>query len=166
MKGLQEIALHDSKWRSIALRITKNEAHADDIVQDMYLRLADKEEEVTDYYITLTLKSIFIDNYRKKVNKLNYAGQLEQYREVEDNADDFEATDKEQELLNKIDGLSYTQKELLEESYDRSLRDIGDTYNINYVYVHRQIKKAVELVLGEDLHLYKNSSLKYLKTNK
>ena len=166
MKGLQEIALHDSKWRSIALRITKNEAHADDIVQDMYLRLADKEEEVTDYYITLTLKSIFIDNYRKKVNKLNYAGQLEQYREVEDNADDFEATDKEQELLDKIDSLSYTQKELLEESYDRSLRDIGDTYNINYVYVHRQIKKAVELVLGEDLHLYKNSSLKYLKTNK
>ena len=166
MKGLKEIALHDSKWRSIALKITKNEAHADDIVQDMYLKLADKEEGVTDYYITLTLKSIFIDNYRKKENKLNYAGQLEQYREIEDNNDDFEATDKEQELLDKIDSLSYTQKELLEESYDRSLRDIGDTYNINYVYVHRQIKKAVELVLGEDLHLYKNSSLKYLKTNK
>ena len=166
MKGLQEIALHDSKWRSIALKITKNEAHADDIVQEMYLKLAEKEEEVNDYYITLTLKSIFLDNYRKKVNKLNYAGQLEQYKEVEDNADDFEATDKEQELLDRIDNLSYTQKELLEESYDRSLRDIGDTYNINYVYVHRQIKKAVEQVLGEDLHLYKNSSLKYLKTNK
>ena len=78
----------------------------------------------------------------------------------------FEATDEEQQLLDKIDNLSYTQKELLSEAYDRSLREIGDTYNINYVYVHRQIKKAVEEVLGEDLHLYSNSSLKYLKTNK
>lgn len=166
MKGLQEIAEFDSKWRSIALKITKNEAHADDIVQEMYLKLADKEEEVTDYYITLTLKSIFIDNYRKKINRINYTGQLEQYNEVEDTSDGFEATDEEQELLDRIDKLSYTQKELLSEAYDRSLREIGETYNINYVYVHRQIKKAVEQVLGDDAHLYNNSSLKYLKTNK
>ena len=55
MKGLQEIAEFDSKWRNIALRITSNKAQADDIVQEMYLKLADKEDEVNDYYITLTL---------------------------------------------------------------------------------------------------------------
>ena len=166
MKGLQEIAEFDSKWRNIALRITSNKAQADDIVQEMYLKLADKEDEVNDYYITLTLKSIFLDNYRKKVNRINYNGLLEQYNEVEDTTESFEATDEEKQLLDKIDNLSYTQKELLSEAYDRSLREIGETYNINYVYVHRQIKKAVEEVLGEDLHLYSNSSLKYLKTNK
>lgn len=163
MKGLQEIAEFDSKWREIALRITNNKAHADDIVQEMYLKLVEKEEEVSDYYITLTLKSIFIDNYRKKVNKVNYVGAMEQYNELEDSERDYEPNDEEQKLLDRIDKLPYTQKELLEESYDRSLREIGDTYNINYVYAHRQIKKAVTKVLGDDSHLYKNSNLKYLK---
>lgn len=163
MKGLIEIAEHDSKWRNIALRITNNKAHADDIVQEMYIKLVDKEEEVSDYYITLTLKSIFIDNYRKKINKVNYVGAMEQYNDLEDSDITYEPTDEEQELLNRINKLPYIQKELLEEAYDRSLREIGDTYNINYVYAHRQIKKAVAEVLGDDSHLYKNSNLKYLK---
>lgn len=166
MNGLQQIAEHDSKWREIALRITKNKDHADDIVQEMYIKLADKKEDVSDYYITLTLKSIFIDNYRKKVNKVNYVGAMEQYNELEDSEREYEATDEEQKLLDRINELPYTQRELLEEAYDRSLREIGTTYNINYVYAHRQIKKAVEFVLGDDAHLYSNSALKYLKTNK
>ena len=166
MKGLQEIAEFDSKWRSIALKITKNEAHADDIVQEMYLKLADKKEEVNDYYITLTLESVFIDYHKKFGMPPSYESQEIEDYEFQSNEGNFEATDEEQQLLDKIDNLSYTQKELLSEAYDRSLREIGETYNINYVYVHRQIKKAVEEVLGEDLHLYSNSSLKYLKTNK
>jgi len=77
MKGLQEIAERDSEWRKIALRITQNKDHADDIVQSMYLKLADKEEDVNDYYIAMTLKSIFIDDYRKHNTKINYTSQFD-----------------------------------------------------------------------------------------
>ena len=166
MKGLQEIAAFDSKWRGIALRITKNKAQADDIVQEMYLKLANKEEEVNDYYITLTLESVFIDYHKKFGMPPSYESQEIEDYEFQSNEGIFEATDEEQQLLDKIDNLSYTQKELLAETYDRSIRQISKEYNISRMYVHRQIKKAVEEVLGEDLHLYSNSSLKYLKTNK
>jgi len=166
MKGLQEIAEFDSKWRNIALKITKNKAHADDIVQEMYLKLADKEEEVNDYYVILTLESVFIDYHKKFGMPPSYESQEIEDYEFQSNEGIFEATDEEQQLLDKIDNLSYTQKELLAETYDRSIRQISKEYNISRMYVHRQIKKAVEEVLGEDLHLYSISSLKYLKTNK
>ena len=41
--------------------------NADDIVQDMYLKIhALNPTEVNDYYIYRTIKSIFIDEYKKK----------------------------------------------------------------------------------------------------
>ena len=163
MKGLQEIAEHDSEWRKIALRITNNKDHADDIVQSMYLKLSDKEEDVNDYYIAMTLKSIFIDDYRKHNTKINYTSQFDHLNEVADKSYKYEPNDDEQELLDRIDSLTYVQRELLEEAYDRSLRDIGKRHNICHVYAYRQIKKAVDEVLGDEAHLYENSSLKYLK---
>ncbi len=166
MKGLQEIALHDSKWRSIALKITKNEAHADDIVQEMYLKLADKKEEVNDYYITLTLESVYIDYHKKVGSQISYNSSELTDSDFLSNYDSFEATDEERDILDRINELSYVQKEILEESYDRSIREIAEEYEINRMFVYRRLKEAVEQVLGDDLHLYNNSSLKYLKTNK
>jgi len=166
MNGLQQIAEHDSKWREIALRITNNKAHADDIVQEMYIKLADKKEDVSDYYIALTLESIYIDYHKKFGDKPQYTSMEFDWSLKSGMDNTYEPTDEEQELLNRINKLPYVQKELLEESYDRSIREIAKEYNINRMYVHRQIKKAVSEVLGDDAHLYSNSALKYLKTNK
>lgn len=163
MKGLQEIAEFDSKWREIALRITNNKAHADDIVQEMYIKLVEKEEEVSDYYIVMTLESIYIDYHKKFGDKPQYTSMEFDWSLKGGIENTFEPNDEEQELLDRIDKLPYVQKELLEESYDRSIREISKEYNIGRMYVHRQIKKAVTKVLGDDSHLYKNSNLKYLK---
>ena len=65
MRGINELAEHDAKWREIAFKITWCKAKADDLVQDMYLKLMDKDKNLNDYYVTLTLKSIFIDGIRK-----------------------------------------------------------------------------------------------------
>lgn len=65
MKGINELAVHDTKWRAIALKITSNKSSADDIVQEMYLKLMTTDKDINDYYVTMTLKSIFIDGIRK-----------------------------------------------------------------------------------------------------
>ena len=45
----------------------ENAENADDIVQEMYLKVhALNPKEVNDYYIYRTIKSIFIDDYKKK----------------------------------------------------------------------------------------------------
>ena len=65
MRGINELAEHDAKWRTIAAKITGNKASADDLVQDMYLKLMEVDKDINDYYVTLTLKSLFIDGIRK-----------------------------------------------------------------------------------------------------
>mgnify|MGYP003626648488 CR=1 FL=1 len=159
MKNINELALHDKKWRSIALRITTNKSSADDLVQEMYMKLMELDKEVNDYYVTLTLKSLFIDSIRKNKTQGLLDGE-----KIRDTSSDFEPDDEEQELLEKIKELPYHQQEFLEESYDRSLREIEEIYKINYGYINREIHKALDAVLGDDKEdLYLNKSMKIRK---
>ena len=65
MSILLEICNRHSKWVRMAQKFDYD--NADDIVQDMYLKInALNPTEVNDYYIYRTIKSIFIDEYKKK----------------------------------------------------------------------------------------------------
>tara|TARA_R110000765_G_C18771954_1_gene590271 strand:+ start:70 stop:822 length:753 start_codon:yes stop_codon:yes gene_type:complete len=77
----------------------------------------------------------------------------------------FEPDDKEQVYLNRFDDLPIIQQDLIHASFDKSTREIGREFNINYCHVHRQIHKGLKKILKEDYHLYRNSSLKHLKNN-
>jgi hypothetical protein len=71
---------------------------------------------------------------------------INSFHYIEDKNIDFEPNDKEQAILDEIDNLTWTQKELLAEVYDRSYREIESIYNINYGYSYLQVKKAKEKV--------------------
>ena len=162
MRGINELAEHDTKWRSIALRITGNKMSADDLVQDMYLKLMDKDKDINDYYVTMTLKSIFIDGIRKNKTSLLFEG-----IDIKDETVPFEPTDEEKEILDKIKELPYRQQEFLAESYDHSLREIESIYNINYGFIYRELHKGLDAVLGDAKEqLYNNSNMKIRKAKK
>tara|TARA_R110002072_G_scaffold116967_1_gene247743 strand:- start:131 stop:622 length:492 start_codon:yes stop_codon:yes gene_type:complete len=162
MRGINELAEHDAKWRTIALRITGSKITADDLVQDMYLKLMDKDKEINDYYVTMTLKSIFIDGIRK-----SKMFPLFDSVEVKDESVPFEPTDEEREILNKIKALPYKQQEFIAESYDHSLREIQNIYNINYGFIYRELHKGLDAVLGDAKEqLYNNSNMKIRKAKK
>ena len=162
MKGINELAEHDTKWRAIALKITGNKMTADDLVQDMYLKLSDVDKDINDFYVTMTLKSIFIDSIRK-----NRTQGLVNAQEIEDISVSFEPTDEEQAILDKIGSLPYHQQEFIAESYDRSLRQIESEYDINYGFIYRELHKGLNSVLGDAKEeLYNNSSMKVRKATK
>lgn len=162
MRGIDELAKHDTKWREIALRITGNKVSADDLVQDMYLKLMDKDKDLNDYYVTMTLKSIFIDGIRK-----NKTSPLSEGTEIKDESVPFEPTDEEREILDRIKDLPYKQQEFIAESYDHSLREIQDIYNINYGFIYRELHKGLDAVLGDAKEqLYNNSNMKIRKAKK
>ncbi len=138
---IEELAKKDAKWREIAFNICKCKMLADDLVQDMYLKLANKKK-INDYYVAVTLKNLFIDHVRKQKNI-----SIDNFYYLEDKTSNFEPTDEQQLVLNEFDKLDWVQKELLLERIDKSLRQIEKEFNINYGYTYRQTTEAKKKIL-------------------
>lgn len=65
MSILQEICNRHSKWIRMAQKFDYD--NAEDLVQEMYLKIHNlNPTEVNEVYIYRTIKSIFLDDYRKK----------------------------------------------------------------------------------------------------
>ena len=75
----------------------------------------------------------------------------------------FEPDDKQQIYIKRFNSLPIIQQDLIHASFEKSTREIGIDFKINYCHVHRQIHKGLKKILKENYHLYKNSSLKHLK---
>lgn len=144
---LEELAKKDQLWRVIALKICKDRQLADDIVQEMYMRFhRNPKEKLYDSYVVQVLKSVFLNHIKTEKKEASINGLY--YLECKNKT--FEPSDEELELLNKFDELNWRQKELIAESYDRSLREIEVIYPmINYGYAFRQIKEGRETVLND-----------------
>ena len=145
---LNEVAKKDQRWRSYALKISGDPFLADDLVQDMYLKIQNINREVNDFYIILIIKSIFIDLKRKK--KFVFCvedGYLQKLHEEIQPDEMFEVNDQQKEIIEEYNKLPFHQRELILESYFKSLRQIESEFNINYGYIHRELKKARKKLL-------------------
>lgn len=159
-KMLKELAKNDSKWREMAYYICNRDKQlADDITQEMYFLVMDKQN-VTAGYIFTTLKNLF----RSKKNKAKKEPvSLDGFYYIEDTTKQFEPTDAEQKILDKAKNIKWHRLEFIKESYDRSNREIADTYDINYGFVFRETKLGIQEILNEDYYKYQNSKLKWQK---
>jgi RNA polymerase sigma factor (sigma-70 family) len=157
---LEKLVQRNKDWLSIAKNICGDYHKAQDIVQDMYIKLQNSKFE-SDWFVIHTMRNLYIDQIRKNKEDLF----LEDIS-LKDYNNTFEPNDKEQEYLDRFNDLPMVQQELIQESFDKSTRQIGREFNINYCYVHRQIHKGLKKILKEDYKQYKNSNLKYLKKRK
>jgi RNA polymerase sigma factor (sigma-70 family) len=158
---LERLSKRNEEWRNLAYRICGNYDHAQDLVQQMYLKLADYKR-VNDAMVAITIKNLWLDLLKKKNREVG----IDSFHSLPYGENTFEPSDKQIEYLNRFDDLPMVQKELIQESFDKSTREIGREFNINYCYVHRQIHKGLKKILKEDYKEYKNSNLKYLKKRK
>ena len=158
---LERLSKRNDDWRNLAYRICGNYDHAQDLVQQMYLKLADYKR-VNDAMVAITIKNLWLDILKKKNREVG----IDSFHSLPYGENTFEPSDKQIEYLNRFDDLPMVQKELIQESFDKSTREIGRDFNINYCYVHRQIHKGLKKILKEDYKEYKNSNLKYLKKRK
>jgi DNA-directed RNA polymerase specialized sigma24 family protein len=160
---LEDICKKDKYWRTTATFICKNKTIADDLVQDMYLKVSTITKPINDYYIILIIRNLWIDMCRKKGTTVD----IDSLYYIEDKEHTFEPDDYEAKLLDKASSLKYVQQEYLKESFDRTLRQIGEEYKTNYGFVYRELDKARKEVLGSDYaEKYNNKRLKYRKPKK
>lgn len=146
--NLDQASKKDQVWRRFALKLTGNKFEADDLVNDMYLKLAKIDKPFNEFYVFMTIKSLFYDSKKKK-NIVSYFDDREvDFRDhfVESNE---VVGDKENEILDRFESLPFHQKELLIEYKvnKKSLREIQREFNINYAFVFREIKKAEKKLL-------------------
>ena len=114
---------------------------ADDLVQDMYLKVAEYKS-INASFVYKTIKSLFLLSFRNK--KLE---SLENYDNISNRDSAFEPDDYQQSVLDKFNELYWIDQELIIESYDRSLREIQKEYPmIHYSYAHRTINKSTREV--------------------
>jgi DNA-directed RNA polymerase specialized sigma24 family protein len=130
---LEELAKRDTQWRKIAFNICKDRELADDLVQEMYLKLADCSKEINDYFVIIVIRNLFLNIVKQ--NKTVY---LED-RDIEDKSIPFEYDDEEQDFINS---LKWYKRELILESYDKSFHQIQREFNINYQFVRRILKST------------------------
>lgn len=130
---LEELAKKDKYWRGVAFNICKDKSLADDLVNDMYLKLCDSEKQINDFYVIIVIRNLFIDHTKQR--RLIPIDSLYNLSDKET----FEIDDNDKDL---IDSLKWWERELIEMSYDNSLRELATKLNINYGFIHRVIKKA------------------------
>jgi len=164
---LEQLSKNHDKYIGMAFNICRNEDHARDVVQDMYLKIYDIEEKnpeliVTDVYVWMTIFTIIKDHYRraKRIKEISIENAL--HVAVQDNIIEFD--DIEQMYLNRANEFRYLDRGLLVESFDKSLRAIEIETDINYGYIHKTLDKTRKLILRDKYDkLYKNKRLKHQK---
>ena len=152
---LKKLSKEDARWRNVAFKMCKDEILCDDLVQEMYITIAEKKPKtVNSGYIYKILLNKFINHVKEQKNI-----SIEQFHYIECNARIFEPDDGEQMLIDKFSELSWRQQELILESYDKSLRQIQEDFPmINYGYAYRQISDGIKEALGDKYDKrYKNT---------
>ena len=137
---LKELSKQDALWRKYALSICKNKDLADDLVNDMYLKLY-QCKEFNQAYVYRVLKSIFIDQIRK--NKIKFIN----IHDVKNIPYEDTNTNDRYDCLEILKDVDIYTKEILLTTHEMSLRDAEEELNVAYY----------------TLNYYKNKGLKQLR---
>jgi RNA polymerase sigma factor (sigma-70 family) len=137
---LEQLAKMDKYWRKMALQICGDRMTADDLVQDMYLKFANYDKEMNEYYVFFALRSIHINNLKKR--KIETVS-----NEVENlslNEDEYcEETDFLKELiLKEVNDLPYFERETLKVTQIISQRELARQTDIPFETINKTIKKT------------------------
>jgi DNA-directed RNA polymerase specialized sigma24 family protein len=138
---LKELAKSDVKWREMAYNICRDKTLADELVQDMYIKLHNIDKTVTDGYIFVTLRSIFYDGIRKNKKEILF----EDFNRfiIEDEPYIEEPQPNYKELIND---LTWYEKTMFELSTLVGQRELSRQTGIHIQTIHR-VNKMVKIKL-------------------
>jgi DNA-directed RNA polymerase specialized sigma24 family protein len=145
---LEELAKRDKDWRKMAFHICKSHDTADDIVQDMYLKFANYDKKVNDFYIYFAIKSIWLDKLKDKKTKT--VELIDNFNIFADTYD-FELDEIKEITLKKVKQLPFFERELLKvTTQEMSQRELSRQTGINLLVIQKTVKKTKEQ-LWEDV---------------
>jgi len=139
---LDELAKKDSQWRKMALQICKDKDLADELVQEMYIKVSNKTNHLSDGYIFVTLRSIFYDSLKSKEILID---DLRIFESLEEEIIDYIIDEIDYKELSK--GLTWYERTLFEQSTLIGQRELSRQTGIHLQTIHR-VNKMVKLKLN------------------
>ena len=143
---LETLSKKDKLWRQMAFSLCKNKQEADDLVQDMYLKLSEVKKEITDYYVFLTIKHLFF-NSRRTLSDISIDDVLHL-----DVSEDDGVTEMRIWMNNQLDRLPMFKMEILLITHEKSLRECEEELGISYGVLNYHKNK----ILPELIKICKN----------
>lgn len=172
---LEKLAKHHYKWISMVVNMGCSEDIAEDLVQEMYLRLHRlvKDEhrimfndDINRYFVYITLKNMFI-SYKKNKSKIQIFPIFDTDDRIDDDLLDSVLDENAyfQYMMDKIDeevsDWDIYDRQLFERYYKQgySQREIARRSGIGLSSVNnscKNIKRRLRDLLSEDIEDYKN----------
>lgn len=137
---LEELAKRDKDWRRMAYQICGCKMTADDLVQDMYLKFANYNKELNDYYIFFALRSIYLDSIKKA--KINIVSNEIENLSLLDSEYCLDKDAFETKILLEIESLPYFERETLKVTQEISQRELARQTEISFETINKTIKKT------------------------
>ena len=112
---------------------------ADDIVQEMYLKLANNKKQINDFYVIIVIRNLFIDHIKKQSANVS----INNFYNLTEEENTFEIDDQQKEI---IDSIYWVARDYFIMNYDMSLREMAKVLNTNYAFIYRTMKKAKDKI--------------------
>ncbi len=137
---LQELAKKDAQWRKMAFQICKDKDLADELVQEMYLKLAYNTNLIKDGYIYTVLRNLFYDYTKSNKDILVDFSNIE----IED-IEYIEPVD----YIQLMKGLTWYERTMFELSTLVGQRELSRQTGIHIQTIHRISKKVKNQINGK-----------------
>jgi len=167
MKILELLAQRHQDWIQMALSFGLDIEDAEDLVQDMYVKLYEKttyeqikygEDDVNTFYVYVTMRNLFYDEKKKQVTKVDVTS-------IKNIANEEECYDKEvlEELLDNmnkcIEGMHWYNKKIFEIYYGKgeTIRELshGSKISPNSIFnTLKNVREEIKSTCKEDYKGY------------
>jgi RNA polymerase sigma factor (sigma-70 family) len=160
---LEKVFSKNKDWVRICMSFGCNKSTAEDLTQEMYLKLATMlkdnkgldiyydESQINHFYIYRILRSLFIDLCRKekKITKVNIE-YLERFVEEEEATNNKDILGKMQQLNNLLDKVYWYDKKVFDLISDgMSIAELSKKSGISYYSLYNTYKNVKSLIKQE-----------------
>lgn len=148
---LEKLAENHKKWVAIAYNMCKCKDKANDIVQDMYLKMHELNKYVDDGYIYFIIRSIFIDSKRNQKEYIQNSIDIDRIRTLNEYSSENEFNT---ELKRKCFDVAYSklekhEKVIIHFSSNLGLREFARESGISISLIQKTKRKLKMLVWEE-----------------
>ena len=148
---IEALAKKDKHWRDVAYKISGDKTLADDIVNDMYLRVYDQQPaKISDGYIYTIMRNLFIDQTRLR-SKISFT-----------DFSNIEVQEQEQTIYPDIEPilqtLTWYERTIFKHAVQIGQREFSRRTDIHIQTIHRvtnSVKKKIwqRLEKNKDLEM-------------
>jgi len=138
---LAELAKKDAQWRKMAFQICKDKDLADELVQEMYLKLYNNTNLIKDGYIYTVLRNLFYDYAKTQKDIIIDFSNIE----ILDDGDYIEPID----YKALIKGLTWYERTMFELSTLVGQRELSRQTGIHIQTIHRINKMVKSKIYGK-----------------